>query len=132
MSLSLTGLCLTAVAAPAAISSLLGYACAPRRANKTYLCCVIAVCLALAAAWMYWPDSSKFANPRGPSANALIGSLLIVTSLALTPATAVYLCVSGAVATRRMLPLALAASLVALPPWLWLSIMILHNVMGGL
>ena len=132
MSLSLTSICLLAVTVPAAISSVLGYACTPRRATKTYLCSVIAVCLAVAAAWMYWPDSTKLPNPHGPGTSALIGSVLIVTSLALIPATAVYLCVSGAVAGWRIWPLALAASLVALPPWLWLSVMILHNVMGGL
>lgn len=132
MSLSLTDLCLMAVAGPAATLSLLGYACAPRRATKSYLGCVIAVCLALAAAWVCWPASSKLPNPLAPSTGDLIGSLLIVSSLALAPAAAVYLCVSGVIASRRILPLALAASVVALPPWLWLSILILHNVMGGL
>ena len=130
MQWSLTGICLMCVAVPATALSALGYACAPRRATKTYLAALIALCLAVAVAWTFWPDPPALPEGAGQTRDALIGWTLILASLALVPATAVYLCVSGAVASRRIVPLALAGSLVALPPWLWLSIMVLHYLIG--
>jgi hypothetical protein len=119
-------------AVPAAAMSLLGYACAPRRATKTYLGVVAALSLMAAAAWtylLYLGNGPTHYEPIGPD---FVASLLIFPSLALAPAASVYPCVSGVVAPRWILPMALMASIVALPFWLWICLMVLHYVVGGM
>ena len=132
MESSLIDFCLISIAVPASAISLLGYACAPRRATKTYLGSVVALCFGAAAAstyQIYLGNGPTHYEPIGPE---FVASLLIFPSVVLAPAAAVYPCVSGAVATRRILPMALAASVVALPFWLWIAIMVLHYVVGGM
>ncbi len=120
------------IVTPASAVSLLGHVCAPRRATKTYLGTAVALCLAAAAAWtylLYLGNGPTHYEPIGPD---FVASILIFPSAALVPTALVYPCVSGAVPIRRIVPMALLASIVALPFWLWITAMVLHYVVGGM
>jgi len=117
---------------PAATASLLGYACAPRRATKVYLGAAAALSLIAATAWtyiIYLGNGPTHYEPIGPD---FVASLLIFPSLAVLPAASVYPCVSGSIKRRWILPIALLASVIALPIWLWICLMVLHYVVGGM
>jgi len=129
---TLADFCIMSAAVPAAATSLLGYACAPRRATKTYLGTVAALSLMASAAWTYYTYLESDPTHYEPIGRDFVASLLIFSSLALAPAASVYPCVSGVVAPRWILPMALMASIIALPFWLWICIMVLHYVVGGM
>jgi hypothetical protein len=132
MELTLTDISLLAIAVPASVASLLAHACAPRRAKKAYLGMAAALCVAVAVAWtymLYLGNGPTHYEPIGPD---FVASLLIFPSLGLLPTLSVYPCVSGALPTRRILPMALVASIVGLPFWLWICMMVLHYVVGGM
>jgi p-aminobenzoyl-glutamate transporter AbgT len=129
---ALTYICLIGIAVTTAVTSLVGYACAARRATGTYLGSMAILCSLAVAAFTLLGYLG-----RGPTHHESVGAdfiaaLLIVLSLALLPAAVVYSCVSGVVATRRIVPLALASSIVALPVWLCTTFLVLHYVVGGM
>ncbi len=78
---------------------------------------------------LYLGNGPTHYEPIGPD---FVASLLIFPSLGFLPTVSVYPCVSGALPTRRILPLALVASIVGLPFWLWICMMVLHYVVGGM
>jgi hypothetical protein len=125
-------LCLIGVVTPASVVSLLGYVCAPRRATKTYVGTIVALCFAAAVAWtyrIYLGNGPTHYEPIGPD---FVASLLIFPSVVLAPTAFVYPCVSGTAPVRQIVPIALVASIVALPFWLWITAMVLHYVVGGM
>jgi ABC-type microcin C transport system permease subunit YejE len=132
MVLSLTDICLLSIAVPTSVASLVGHACAPRRATRTYLGSVVVLCFAVAATWTYLIYLGNGPTHYEPIGRDFVASLLIFPSLALAPAASVYPCVSGTVSTRHILPLALAASVVALPVWLCTTLIVLHYFVGGM
>jgi hypothetical protein len=120
------------VAIPASVVSIIGHVYAPRRATRRYLGTVSALCFAAVVAWtysLYLGNGPTHYEPIGPD---FVASLIIFPSALLAPTVFVYPCVSGTVPIRRIVPIALLASIVALPFWLYICVMVLHYVVGGM
>ena len=103
------------VATSAAVHSVLAYACAPRRAVRSYLVAVAACWMVATVAYIRASGPPNGATSIFQNWDSILTCAAAMLAVAGVPAIALYFCVSGA-AARRWIPVySIGLSVAAIP-----------------
>lgn len=103
------------VAASAAVHSALAYACAPRRAVRSYLAAVAAYWILATVAYLRASGPPNAATFLSQNLDSILTGAAAMMAVAGVPAIALYFCVSGAVARRWIAIYAIGLSVASIP-----------------